>query len=90
MIEKIEWSIENKLIAAGFSVALCLTGFASLISYQNTTELIASATLVERAHKILSNLNDIMAILLDAESGRRGYLLFEDTAELQRDRKSVV
>ncbi len=84
MIKKIEWSIENKLIAAGFSIALCLTGFASLISYQNTTESIDSAANVERAHRVLSNLNDIMAILLDAESGRRGYLLFEDTTELQR------
>ncbi len=84
MIKKIEWSIENKLIASGFSIALCLTGFASLISYQNSIELIDSAAKIERAHLILSNLTDIMSILVDAESGRRGYLLFEDKTELQR------
>jgi signal transduction histidine kinase len=84
MIKNIEWSSENKLIAGGFSIALCLTSFASMISYQNNIELMESAARVERAQKILNSLTDIMTTLLDAESGRRGYLLFEDPVELQR------
>jgi signal transduction histidine kinase len=84
MFKKIRWSSENKLIATGFSFALCLTGLTSLISYHNATELIESAARVERTHKVFSNLTDITSILADAESGRRGYLLFKDIKELQR------
>jgi signal transduction histidine kinase len=84
MFKKIHWSSENKLIATGFSLALCLTGLTSLISYHNATELIESAARVERTHKVFSNLTDITSILADAESGRRGYLLFKDIKELQR------
>jgi signal transduction histidine kinase len=84
MFKNIHWSSENKLIATGFSIALCLTGLTSLISYHNATELIESAARVERTHKVFSNLTDIMSILADAESGRRGYLLFKDLTELQR------
>lgn len=84
MFKKLQWSIENKLIATGFSFALCLTGLTSLISYHNATELIESAAKVERTHKVFSNLTDITSILADAESGRRGYLLFKDLTELQR------
>lgn len=84
MMKKIAWFNENKLIAAGFSLALLLTGSIGLISYHNATELIESAAKVNRTDKIFSNLTDLMSILVDAESGRRGYLLFKDTTELQR------
>ncbi|AFY92120.1 ATP-binding protein [Chamaesiphon minutus] len=84
MFKNIHWSSENKLIATGFSFALCLTGLTSLISYHNVTELIKSAARVERTHKVFSNLTEITSILADAESGRRGYLLFKDLTELQR------
>jgi signal transduction histidine kinase len=84
MFKNLQWSIENKLIATGFSFALCLTGLTSLISYHNATELIESAAQVERTHEVFSNLTDVTSILADAESGRRGYLLFKDLTELQR------
>lgn len=84
MIKKIQSSIDNKLIAAGFTIALCLTGLTSFISYHNATELIESAAKVESTDKFFSNLTDLKTILVDAESGRRGYLLFKDLTELQR------
>jgi signal transduction histidine kinase len=84
MFKKLHWSIEHKLIATGFSLALCITGLTSLISYRNATDLIESAAKVERTHEVFSNLTDITSILADAESGRRGYLLFKDLTELQR------
>jgi CHASE3 domain sensor protein len=90
MFKKIHWSIENKLIATGFSFALCLTGLTSLISYHNATELIENAHKVERTRQVFSNLTDIASILTDAESGRRGYLLFKDLAELQRYRVAAT
>jgi signal transduction histidine kinase len=90
MFKKIQWSIEHKLIATGFSFALCLTGLTSLISYHNATALIENARKVERTHQVFSNLTDIASILTDAESGRRGYLLFKDLAELQRYRVAAT
>jgi signal transduction histidine kinase len=79
-----KWSLERKLIAGGFSLALLLTGLNSFFSHQNTTQLIESTTKVQHTHAVLNNLTDLFAILLDAESGRRGYILLGDTQERKR------
>ncbi|MBE9048890.1 CHASE3 domain-containing protein [Nostocales cyanobacterium LEGE 11386] len=84
-----KWSLKGKWIAGGFSLALLLTGLASFISYQNASQLIESAAKVQRTRKILNIVTDIFASLVDAESGRRGYLLFADQKELQRYHSAI-
>lgn len=79
-----KWSLEKKLIVGGFGWALLLMGFVNFISYQNATHLIESAHQVKHTHEVLTNLTDIIATLTDAESGRRGYILFGDKSELNR------
>jgi signal transduction histidine kinase len=82
------WSVERKWIAGGFSLALLLTGLSSWISYQNATQLIQSTAKVQKTDALLSNLTEILATLVDAESGRRGYILSGDLKE--RDRYEIA
>ncbi|MBD0385462.1 MAG: CHASE3 domain-containing protein [Nostoc sp. C3-bin3] len=79
-----KWSLERKWIASGFGLCLLLMGTASLISYQNATQLIASSNQVKDTHKVMKNVIDIFATLTDAEAGRRGYILYGEQSELKR------
>jgi signal transduction histidine kinase len=84
-----KWSLEGKWITGGFSLALVLMGAVSFISYQNATQLAESAKQVRQTNQVLKAITDISATLTDAESGRRGYMLFSDLEELERYNKAV-
>ncbi|MGJ5629666.1 sensor histidine kinase [Nostoc sp. CALU 1950] len=79
-----KWSLERKWIASAFGLCLLLMGTASLISYQNATQLIASSNQVKDTHEVMKNIIDIFATLTDAEAGRRGYILYGEQSELKR------
>ncbi|MEA5603484.1 ATP-binding protein [Nostoc sp. UHCC 0252] len=79
-----KWSLERKWIASGFGLCLLLMSTASLISYQNATQLIASSDQVKYTHEVMKNVIDIFATLTDAEAGRRGYILYGEQLELNR------
>ncbi|GET41698.1 sensor histidine kinase [Microseira wollei] len=85
-----KWSLEGKWITGGFSLALVLMGAVSFISYQNATQLAESAKQVRQTNQVLKVITDISATLTDAESGRRGYILFGDPEELERYNKAVA
>jgi signal transduction histidine kinase/DNA-binding response OmpR family regulator/CHASE3 domain sensor protein len=74
--------IKNNLrIGLGMSLlVLLLSSSASYISIQN---LIKSAKMVTRSNQIISNLDDIISTLKDAETGQRGYLLSGEEIFLQ-------
>jgi signal transduction histidine kinase len=75
---------EKQWVAGGLGLAFLLMGVVSVLSYQNATELIESSDQVNHTHETLEKLTDISATLLDAESGRRGYILSGDQEELER------
>ncbi|PMB50825.1 histidine kinase [Fischerella thermalis CCMEE 5201] len=79
-----KWSLEGKWIASGFGLSLLLMGVVSFISYQNATQLIDSGNKVKHTHEVMKSLIDIFATLTDAESGRRGYILYGERSELKR------
>lgn len=79
-----KWSFKGKWIGGWLGLSLLLMGIVSIISYQNATQLTESADKVDRTHEVLNNLTDVFAILTDAESGLRGYILFKDDSELKR------
>ena len=79
-----KWSVERKWNAVGLGLALLLTGFNSIISYQNSINLIESADKVKYTHEVLKNLTNVLALLTDAESSWRGYILLGDKQELKR------
>lgn len=84
-----KWSLERKLIAGGFGLALLLTGLSSFFSHKNATQLIESAAKVQQTHTVLNTLTDLFALVLDAEAGRRGYILSGDSKELERYYQSM-
>lgn len=79
----------NKVIAGGFGVAFMLLGLVSFSSYQNATKLIESDDKVRYTHRNIQLLTEVLTSFIDAESGRRGYLLFSDAEELDRYHISV-
>lgn len=76
--------MKKKWIISGTGLALLLMGITSLASYQNANSLVENSNEVEHTHELLETLTDISATLLDAESGRRGYLLTGEREELTR------
>ncbi|MCL6436443.1 MAG: CHASE3 domain-containing protein [Leptolyngbyaceae cyanobacterium HOT.MB2.61] len=83
------WGWEGKWITGGFGLVLLLIGTVSFISYQNAIQLAESARRVRQTQAVLNNLNSISTTLIDAESGRRGYILFGDPEELKRYDKAI-
>ncbi|MBD2188902.1 sensor histidine kinase [Pseudanabaena mucicola] len=79
-----KWNLEKKLTAVGLGAALLVMGIISLISYHNAIQLIRSTERIKRNYSNLENLTAIQAILNEAESSRRGYLLFGTNFELER------
>lgn len=79
-----KWSLERKWITGSFTLVLFLMSTVSYVSYQNAIRLVASANKVKHTNTVLKTLTDVVATLTDAESGRRGYILFGDEEELER------
>ncbi|MHC5779097.1 sensor histidine kinase [Nostoc sp.] len=79
-----KWSLEGKWIASGLGLSLLLMAIMSFISYRNATQLIESGNKVKHTNEAMKSLIDIFATLTDAESGRRGYILYGERSELNR------
>jgi CHASE3 domain sensor protein len=84
-----KWSLSGKLNAVGLGLALLLMGFVNFVSYRNATQLTESAQKLEHTHKVVNNLINVFATLTDAESGRRGYILFGNESELERYHRAI-
>ncbi len=85
-----KWNLERKLIVGGLCTALLLMGVISWLSYQNAVQLIKSTERIQIAYSTLENLALVQSTLNEAESGRRGYLLFGTQAELDRYNQAIA
>ena len=71
----------NLLYGLGLSLALLLvSSVASFISIKN---LIESSSLVQSSNRTIRNLDNVMLLVKDAETGQRGYLLTKDDRFLE-------
>lgn len=68
---------------------IVLMGGISFTSYQNATRLAESANKVRQTHEILETLIGILSTLNESEAGRRGYILYNDQAELERYKSAI-
>lgn len=59
----------------GFGLSLLLLIVSSLLSYISIQNLLQSSDLVDHSNQVISNLENIMSTMKDAETGQRGYLL---------------
>lgn len=85
-----EWFREGKWVTGGFIVTLIVTGAMSFTSYQNSVQLVNSASQLQQTNEILDVLNDIESLLAEAESRLWSYIVFNDPAELTQYRLIVM
>ncbi|MEO6188441.1 MAG: response regulator [Ginsengibacter sp.] len=74
----------------GLSLSLVLLIFSSVASYISINNLITSSELVTKSNGVIRNLNTVLSILKDAETGQRGFLLTGDQAFLEPYNSSNV
>lgn len=63
----------NLLFGLGLSMALLLV--SSTTSYISIKNLIENAQMVRESNRVIKNLDDVLSLLKDVETGQRGYLL---------------
>jgi signal transduction histidine kinase/ActR/RegA family two-component response regulator len=69
-----EWSVENKT-RFGVVITLTILVVNAVLSYQATRALIGNQERVYHRHEVLSELEDILSTMKDAETGARGYII---------------
>ena len=69
-----QWTVGKKL-AGGFGLALFLLLLIGGVSYWSVNSLIENSSWVAHTHEVLENLEGIISLLKDAETGQRGFLL---------------
>ncbi len=65
----------NRKLTLGFGVLLVFLIIISLISYNNSNKLIDSTALVIHTEEVLDNINGVLALLIDTETGQRGFII---------------
>lgn len=66
------WSVGTK-IGMGYGLALIILIIIGVVSYRSTTGLIETSDKVAHTHKVLENLELVLSLLKDVETGQRGY-----------------
>lgn len=65
----------NRNLLIGFSISLFILIASSIASYLSIKNLLNSSKLVEHTNSVVSELNETLSDLKDAETGQRGFLL---------------
>jgi methyl-accepting chemotaxis protein len=76
------WTVGKKL-AAGFGLALLLLFLVAGVSLWSIGVLVETSSWVTHTHEVLENLESVVALLKDAETGERGFLLSRSEFYLQ-------
>lgn len=82
-------SVKNKIsfrrlgVTTAIVITIVLIALSGVLAYANSVAQERSATVVIRAHNILSALSQIETTMTDAETGQRGYLLTGDRQFLE-------
>src|SRR5436309_2494920 len=71
---KFQWTVGKKL---GLGVGLALLALVVIggLSFWSTSVLLATAERVDHTHQVLEALESVLSLLMEAESGQRGFLL---------------
>ena len=73
-----------------FVIFIFLLLFISSMTYKNSIQFTNSTKWVIHSYKVHSELDNLMLILKDAETGQRGFLLTHDTTYLKPYFKSKI
>ncbi|PYU57496.1 MAG: hypothetical protein DMG56_22330 [Acidobacteria bacterium] len=86
---KLKWKMERRLALWGFVVAAAILVFVGLDSYLHTVRVDEAADARKRSYEAELKLDEVVALLVDAETGQRGYLLTGDDAYLEPYREAI-
>ncbi len=70
-------SVENKIVL-GFAISLFALAGVGWLSYRTTADLVDTETLVSHTHEVIATLESGLAVLTDAETKQRAFLLTGD------------
>ncbi|GAC1622965.1 MAG: hypothetical protein NVS9B13_16270 [Candidatus Acidiferrum sp.] len=79
----------SRTVLAGFIVATVILALVGWQSYRNITRLAGAADWREHTYEVLRDLDLTVSLLVDAETGQRGYLLTGDEAYLEPYRSAI-
>jgi len=72
-----------KRVAGGFGLASAILILIGIVSYQNTRGLIDSNNLIQKTQQRITELEELLSQIKDAETGQRGYILTKDERYLE-------
>ncbi len=73
----------RRKVMVGFAVAVLLTGFLGLLSWQIARQAAEDADWIAHTHEVLTRLEATLRHLVDVESGGRGFALTGDKSYLE-------
>jgi methyl-accepting chemotaxis protein len=68
----------GRKIIIGFGLPLLFIGVIGIVSHRSTSHLIENAGWVSHTYKVLEDLDRALTVVVDAESGSRGYIITGD------------
>jgi len=68
------WKIGTK-IGVAFTLGLAVFTMIGIVSYRSADQLISTAREEKHSYQVLGELEEILSLMKDAETGQRGYLL---------------
>jgi len=83
------WQLERRLIVAGFVVAAIILAFVGWETHRDTVRVDEAADARKFSYEAQLTLDEVLARLVDAETGQRGYLLTGDEAYLEPYREAI-
>src|SRR5262245_56879620 len=69
-----QWTISRK-IGMGFVIPVVILLVIGAVAYRSMTKLIETSYQVAHTHQVLQELEAVLATMIDAESGERGYAI---------------
>jgi methyl-accepting chemotaxis protein len=82
-------TISNK-IGLGLGLTLAVLAAMGVLFYRNMNKLVDNAKMVSHTHEVLTNLEALLSVMKDAETGQRGYLLTGKDAYLKPYKDAVT
>ena len=82
--------IRSSRIVISFAAVLVVFGMVGIASYINTQRLIKSNQRVIHTHEVMENLEGILSVLKDAETGQRGFILTGENRYLEPYDQALV
>ena len=83
------WRLEARLILAGFITATAILLFVGWRTYHQTIRVDEASDARKQSYEAELALDELVARLVDAETGQRGYLLTGDKAYLKPYREAI-